>query len=351
MYLVLALKFCRFDSENNPSPTTVNQSQPATSSNISVSNDARSSLSQGSHSKKELTSTSTSSDSESDDELKNDTVKTKCTSRITLSKQVPDIVRGSKKRKFAKVTSSSEDSSSSSSSSSSDSEEDGKIKSVAAATNLETKKLPKPQEQTEILDVSNSKFVVSEMNTIRKSNESSFIKNNTVNNNASNQNESAMDTSQAEDTDKPKGKRRRRNRRRKKPDTENTAKKSDWTPKFSRVTIPAPPTTEGQRHFHFESDEGFNVQDGVAIENGSTDTTSTVTGNPAQPTIDRTQSNNYAWSTGRYQAMPPNPTFRGGTVSKGPVQNNASTKSQKNKAKDQSPGNLFAGTQVFNRKK
>ena len=293
------MKYCRFDSEN-PLPTNINLSHPATSSDVSASNETRSSLPQGSHSKKELASTSSSSDSESDDELKDDAVTTKCTSRTTLSKQVPDIVQGSKRRKLAKDTSSSEDSSSGSS----DSEEDEKIKSVAAAANLGTKKWSKPQEQKEIPNAANNKLLVSEVNN------TSVRKTNIVNNNISNQNESAMDTSQAQDTDKPKEKKRRRTRRRKKPDTENTAKKSDWTPKFSRVTTPAPPTTEGRKHFHFESEEeGFSAQGGVAIENTATNTTSTVTEKRTQPTIDRTQSNSYAWSTGRYQAMSPKSYF------------------------------------------
>ena len=121
------MECCRFDSENDPSSTNVKQSQPATASSISALNKARSNLPQGFHSKKGPTSTSSSSDSESDSESEDDSVKMKDTSRITLSKQVPDIVQGSKKRKLAKDTSSSEDNSSSSGSS--DSEEGEKIKS------------------------------------------------------------------------------------------------------------------------------------------------------------------------------------------------------------------------------
>ena len=351
---LLALKCCRFDSENDPSSTNVKQSQPATASSISALNKARSNLPQGSHSKKGPTSTSSNSDSESDDESEDDAVKMKDTSRITLSKQVPDIVQGSKKRKLAKDTSSSEDNSSSSGSS--DSEEGEKIKSVAGSTKLGIKKLPVPQAQKEIFkNVASSKSVVSEVNntSVRTGNESSFLETTFVNNNVSNQNESDMDTSQAEGTGEPKEKKRRRRRRRKKPDTENTAKESNWIPKFSRITTPAPTMTEGQKHIHFESEEeDLGVQSGVTVDNTSANTSS-VTEKPAQLTVDQTQTNNWVWSTGRYQSTSPNPTVHGGTVSKGPgtVQNYPYTNSQKNKRKDQSPGNLFAGTQVFNRKK
>ena len=334
----------RFDADVHSSSTSVNPSSTQkTNKSIIVPSSSKANL--GSQASVTRKSSSSSSDSESDDS-QDTTVKTPRLPVVKkTAKKVPEQVHKSRKRKV-KDTSSSEDSSSSSS----DSEEEEKLKLI-------TKVEKGIKSVATLKPVSNCKPSVNNENLQKRSESVPAVSPENTNvreKSLENQNENAMDTSQTDATGEAKDKKRRRRRRRKKPDnnnSENAPKKSDWTPKFTRVTTRAPPQTEGQKHVHFNSD--VDDDDNVAsnafmIENTHANMIPAVnTESPGNQASTR-QQNDWTWSTGRDR---PTPQLNSATQDRESMQSNVQSDSRKYSGKNQSPGSLFTGTQVFNRKK
>ena len=185
----------------------------------------------------------------------------------------------------------------------------------------------------------------------------------------------AMDLSCGDTEDTPKdtekGKRKRRRRRRKRTEeisSENPKKKPDWKPKFTRVAAPAPVATVGKKHVMFDSD-GEAVDDtketreeSKAQPTGVINSTNTTAEMPnhGPPTPRGSSSamgqsqednvNRWAWSNGGVHPV----SRQGQGYSQGHVDRKSpavpAQKSTRGRG-GQDAQNLFAQTQVFNRKR